>query len=444
MSEVSVKRGQSLWTIASSLAKQVNPGASDAQIKQLSNEIATANGLGSEAQLRVGQTLMIPETIAGRSGEAIARLSTQPSASAGALQTRLRAQAKPLVDFKAVFSDVTMTSKGVVTLPDVAGSPLHGELHAFRGTSSFMGEAAQMTTSAVFGKLTQGQFDAIHKELGGRSQVAFDPARAYALVDFLPPVVQALVHKDLEIPEPVTLEGTEKIGAEEYYYPRESDHRVGLTVNCHAAAYEALRAYQGAQGEVAIFYADMVRMDDITHDPAKFDVLHDVKADKARELLSLGLKPGDLVQFHQDNGFPRASTNLLHSAVYVGGGLFFEKPNTEGPGKNDPANGVVQDETPFRLATLENMIKPISDAVDGRFRIEVLRTKAPLGDAHNAFGSSYTKDFEAYAEKKGRALGVGLVVEFDQGMGGNIRGEAVSALVRVPLATGTDGVARLG
>lgn len=446
MPELKVKNGQSLWSIAESYAKKANPGATNAEIKSLSNLIAAANGLDTEAKLKDGQKLTIPDAVLdGRSAEALARLSARPTARSGGVNARLTSNTKPLVDIKAVFSDTTTKSKGEVKLLDVAGVPLKGELREFQGTKSYIGEAAQITTAATFGKLTQAQFDAVHKELGGRSNVKFDANRSYTLVDFLPPALQALVDKDLETPDLITLKGTQKIGMQGTPFDRDSDHQVGLTMNCHATAYEAVRAYQGANDKsVAVFYGEMIVMDGIAHDDKQFQVLHDVKADKAKDLLSLDLKPGDVVQFHQDNGFMRASTNLLHSAVYVGGGVFFEKPNTEGPEKDDPAKYATQDETPFRLATLDNMIKPMSEAVDGQFRIEVLRAKAPLPDAHEAFGSSLQKEFEKAAEKKGRTLGVDLVTELEQGMGGNIRGEAISALVRVPLKTGDDGIAKLG
>lgn len=63
----------------------------------------------------------------------------------------------------------------------------------------------------------------------------------------------------------------------------------------------------------------------------------------------------------------------------------------------------------------------------------MLRAKAPLDEGAKVFGSSYQKDFEKHAEKKGRSLGAELVVEYEQGMGGNIRSESVQALLRLPL-----------
>lgn len=445
MSQLSVQSGQSLWSIAKSFAKETNPSASDADIKKLANAIATANGLSSEAKLKTGQTLTLPDVaLRGVSVEALARLATRPSAQAGALHTRLGNNAKPLVDFKAVFVDNPTKPKGDVKLPDVAGVKLKGEAREIQTMKTFVGEAALLTTNASFGKLTQAQFDAVHQELGGKSLVKFDANKSYSLVDFLPPALQALANKDLEIPDAITLKGTKKIAAEEHYFPRDSDHEVGLTMNCHATAYEAMRAYQGANAkEVAVFYGEMVIMDGIVSDTAKFDAPQVIAKGESQKLKDLHLKPGDLVQFYREAMMASASTDLMHSAVFVGGGLFFEKPNTEGPEKDVPAKYLTQEETPFRIATADQMLAPVHEASEGQFRIEVRHAKAPLDDPHAAFGSSYQKDFEKNAEKKGRTLGVELVAEYEQGMGGNIRGEGASALVRVKLATGDDGVTKL-
>jgi hypothetical protein len=131
--------------------------------------------------------------------------------------------------------------------------------------------------------------------------------------------------------------------------------------------------------------------------------------------------------------------------VYVGGGLFFEKPNTEGvetPIKEYDR----QDETPFRLCTPELLHQALDAASDGKYRVELKRPNAPLAPAAStdAFGSSSQKDVEAWAAKKGRTLGATLVVSFEQGMGGNIRNEYISGLATVPLQQRADGTTALG
>jgi hypothetical protein len=125
--------------------------------------------------------------------------------------------------------------------------------------------------------------------------------------------------------------------------------------------------------------------------------------------------------------------------VYVGGGLFFEKPNTEGMQDADPEKYIDQEETPYRLATLDNMVKPISSAVEGKFRVEVLRPKVTLAPGREAFETGLEADYTKLAAKKGTTLGVDLVSEYEQGMGGNIRADYASAAVTVPLSIGGDG-----
>lgn len=443
MRTVVVERGQSLWSIARG---QLPANASDATIQQAVRDIARANGLAPDARLRLHQSLVIPDEYTGVStstaaAEAMARLST-PGSNASVLNTRIATTARPLLPLQAVFSDTVRSDLGPVTLPDIAGKAVQAREQKFEGLQSSLGDGSLTTVDARLGTLTRAEFDAVHAELGGRSSVAFDPARDYRVVDFLPPALQALVNKDLEIPEAVTLEGTKALARKLTLEGGliiggdfdGSDLNVGLTMNCHAAAWEAARAYGGATDSVAVFYGEMVTMDTVTHDESMFKKVGEVDAEHLQDLVALGLEPGDLVQFHEVTDWMRM-TMLLHTAVYVGGGLFFEKPNTEGAEQPDPEKWIEQEETPFRLTTLDRMAAPLSQAVDGHFRIEVLRPQVALDDPARVFGSSLQEPLEGWARSRGRALGCDLVTEFEQGMGGNIRAEYASALVRVPLKT---------
>lgn len=442
MRSVTVERGQSLHSIARS---QLPKGSSDAVIQQAVQDIARANGLAPDARLKLHQTLLLPDrfdgvTTSSVASEAVARLS-KPSSGASVLNARLAATAQPIVPFVPRFSPTVRTPLGAVELPPIAGKQVQGTLEKFEGVRASIGDDALHTIDARLGTLTRAEFDAVHAELGGRSGVAFDPAREYRVTDFLPPALQALCNQDFETPEPVTLKGTKKLNEE--YSPDPKDLVVNLTENCHAAAWEAVRAYQGSKDSVALFYGEMINMSDLTHDDKRFAKVGEVDAAHVDDLLKLDLKPGDIVQFHEVSDWARM-TMLLHSATYVGGGLFFEKPNTEGPEKDDPANYVRQDETPFRLINLDGMAAPIGAAVDGKFRIEVLRAKAPLEDPHQVFGSGLDEQLAKWAQKKGRPFGVQTVTEVEQGLGGGVRSLGVSALVRQPLVTRDDGTSALG
>jgi hypothetical protein len=148
------------------------------------------------------------------------------------------------------------------------------------------------------------------------------------------------------------------------------------------------------------------------------------------------------VQLYERTDWVRMST-LLHSAVYVGGGLYFDKPNTEGHERPDPDRYIRQEETPFRLATLEEMASPVDRAVQGRFCARVFSPLRPLEDPAEAFAFSLDDELAAWARARGREVGAELVASYEQGMAGNIRAEWPSALVRAPLVLRDDGSAAI-
>ena len=433
--EMTVQRGQSLSSIAKS---RLPAGASEAQIRSAANQIADANGLAHDAQLQIGQKIEVPNEFVGSvardqtTSDAVARLSRPSNPAQSGLQARL--PKRPLLDFSIQFAPTKREAVGTVALPDIAGVPVKATVEKFLGMQTMLGEEALKTLDARFGKLSQSQFDAVHKEFGGRSQVKFDAAREYTAIDFLPPMLQALVNKDLEIPASIKLKGTKNIG-EINMDP--SDHSIDLTMNCHATAWEAARAFQGVSDKVSIFYGEMITADAL-HDDTKFKQLGVVENADRKRVLEMNLKPGDIVQFEEVADWQRM-TMLVHTAVYVGGGMFFEKPNTEGPEKPDPANYVTQEETPYRLCTLDMMCAPLDAAFEGKFKLELYRPTAPIDEAAKVWESSLEGDFKKYAEKKGTTLGIELVSMLEQGMGGNIRGEHASGLVSIRLKQGDDG-----
>jgi len=268
----------------------------------------------------------------------------------------------------------------------------------------------QQGTQVSFGKLTKPQFDALHAELGGRSTVPYDAAREYGAVDFLPPALQKLAFKDYDAPAPVKLAGTANLREMD-----EGDYNIAVTPNCHGTAWEAMRAYQGPAGkDVSIFYGDAIHADASYAQAGKFENLGDGFQSK--------LKPGDVVVFHEDMSGNDGA--LLHSAVYAGGGLYFEKPDTE---MDDYA------ETPYRLVTYEQLTAPIKDFLGGSEpRAAALRPAGPLEPGEKAFAFEDEK-LEKWVKKKGTTLGRPLVVELEVGMGGATRGIHATAVDALPL-----------
>lgn len=336
--------------------------------------------------------------------------------------------AKPLVELQPTFRDCPLEKVRDLSLATVAGVPVKAELHSFQGAkNSFLHKDALTTVQVSFGKLSVQQFETLRSAFGNRSAVAFDGERSYSVIDFLPPVIQALVNKDIELPKSVTLKGSRCL----HVLPFDEDKSVSLSMNCHATAWEAVRSYQGHQADVSIFMGEMITMDDLMTSDV-FIHIDTLPADKVADLDKLDLRPGDVVQFHEKSDMV-CMTSLLHSATYVGGGLYFEKPNTERDGEDSP----------FRLATQETMTMPVSDAVDGKFEVQVFRAQKDLKPAENAFQSSVASDVEKWVEKQGRSLGVYVVSELEQSMGGGIHGEYITGLVKIPLAIGDDGRAVL-
>lgn len=402
--------------------------------------LAKANRLKTDAVVPAGASLEVPEsfermrTVSPVVAEGITRLggvANHPENPRLALARKAK-----LLDLKPVFSNPLREVVGPVALPPIAGVKVEGTIERFVGMKTWIGDGALQTVAGDLGKLTAAEFAAVHAEMGGRSHVKWEAKRRYDVRDFLPMELQALVDRDLDLPEAVKIKGVKVDNAG---MATDDEYRtVALTMNCHATAWEAVRAYQGEDGEVDIYYGDMVQMDGLTHTEAGFEKLADIPAGQLDQLMALDLRPGDLVQFHDTNEFSRV-TMLLHSAVYVGGGLFFEKPNTEGDEKSDPEKYQTQEETPFRLATAAMMAEPIAGAVEGRYRIEVFRAKAELEPASKAFESSLEDAFRSVAKEQGLELGNQLVTEFEPGMGGGIRAEHASALETVALTVGADG-----
>ncbi len=292
----------------------------------------------------------------------------------------------------------------------IAGVPVKSAqvvtFDALTGSRALM----QQGTAVSFGALTRAQFDALRAELGGRSPVTFEAGREYGFVDFLPPALQRLAFKDYDAPAQVKLAGTAKLRELD-----EGDYTIGVTPNCHGTAWEAIRAYQGPAGKaVSIFYGDGVNADAKYGDATKFE---DLGADFRSKL-----RPGDAVVFHEDLGGQDGA--LLHSAVYAGGGLFFEKPDTE---MDDYT------ETPYRLVTYEQMTAPIADFLGGKApRAAGLRPVALLEPGEKAFAFEDEK-LEQWVKKQGTTLGRPLVIELEIGMGGGTRGIHATAVDSLPL-----------
>lgn len=332
----------------------------------------------------------------------------QPAADIGSAADTV-APARPvfLEALRPQFRRPELLAGEEISLPPAAGVPYQSvRIRPFGGVQNKFLEASALTTvEARFGPLSREQFQALHAEFGGRSEVAYNPVRDYEVVDFLPPALQALVNLDLEPPQPVKLENSAQLAV----LPDQEDKRVDLTANCHATAYEAIAAYQG-DAQLELFNGEMIVMDDLAH------------SQSFESLGALPARAGDLAQFYDTGEFKRY-TMLLHSAVYVGGGLYFEKPNTESEGEDSP----------YRLATWETLTRPVAKYTEGRFEALAFRPRQPLAAAEKTFASGAEPEFEAWALTQGGQLGRKLCQSLEQSLGGGLRGEYPTALFPLPL-----------
>ena len=285
--------------------------------------------------------------------------------------------------------------------------------------NGFLHPTALSTADLDFGRLKPAEFQALVSEFGGLSQVPYQPERDYEAADFLPPVLQALLNQDLEIPEAVVLPRS----AEYAWPPLGDDLPIDLTSNCHGTSWEAMRSFQG-HNDAANIYLGEASVIDVALQSDKFE-----KVGVAGKQMPPGLKPGDIVAFNEESEWARM-TMLLHTAVYVGGGLFFEKPNTESDGEDSP----------YRLATWEMLTAPVDQYVDGRYTAQAYRPRTPLASAEETFHSD---QLDEWVEKHGK-LDKPVLTVLEPSMGGGTRAMWSTALATVPLEQNSSGRFQLG
>lgn len=360
------------------------------------------------------------------------RSATSPSASAttGAWGTRgtRPAQRPALLSRVATIQTPDTQAIGPAKLPSntIAGVPVRSatelQFQGLTGANPLM----TRTLDVRFGKLSQPQFDALKQEFGGLSQVKYDAAREYTAVDFLPPVMQGLVGRDLDPGNPVKVPGSARFNNKmNEGVGGRGDLEIGSTPNCHGTAWEMMRAYQNPTSpHVHLLYGDAQLAGPAYENAERFESLGKAAADETPAFLK-DLRPGDVVTFRQ------GEYTLLHSAVYVGGGLFFEKPDTESD---------QYDESPYRLVTYDQAVAPIAEFLGGPPSAEALRPRGALPPGTEAFSTGEdAQKFEAWAATKGLSVGKQLVREMEVGMGGGIRGLHFNAVETRRVEIGADG-----
>lgn len=374
-------------------------GASDREVLEAIRLIAEATGIDRDARVKVGQSIVLPDAI-------------------DRMVERLRS--RPLVQLVPSWRPMEREAVDDLPLSDLAGVPVKkARAERFVGASNAtLHPDALMTLNVTFGPLSKTRFDQLAAAFGDVSEAEHQRTRSYSLEDFLPPVVQALVNNDLEVPPAQRLAGTQGWSPK---FPERSKE-VSLDPNCHGTAYEVLSHYQAPRESVQLFFGEMLVMDDLVHQSGAFKKVTAASRLRLSRVGRQNLRPGDLVQFYEQTKWSRATT-LLHSAVHVGCGIFFEKPNTE----------IMGEDSPYRLGTFEMISSPVLYAVDRMARVEVLRPVRSLAPAKETFRSGFADRLAQLERSSGRTIGHDIVQLLEHGLGGGISDEQLSAIVEVSL-----------
>lgn len=333
--------------------------------------------------------------------------------------------ATALIAIRSSLVNAKRVTQSPSAITAIAGVPVRGVTQTYVDVETWMPKSALITNAGEVGPLTAEQFRALTNAFGGQTRLKYKPSRNYQLADFLPPALQALVYRDLEVKKPIALADSEAIGGELGLDERK---KVGHTANCHGTSWLAVRALAGEQQATAeVFFGDPLLMDERLNSTL-FTTVQSLAADEVARLPELELRVGDVVAFFAVSD-RITLTDLAHTAVYVGGGLFFEKPNTE----------ATFDETPYRLATAAQVAAPVAEALAGSYRVAIYRAAQPLPSGAAAFATEREPEFAALALRKNKALGVDLVSEFETGGNGAILRETFNAVWNLKLTDDTLG-----
>lgn len=213
-------------------------------------------------------------------------------------------------------------------------------------------EALQVT----FGKINEDKYNALMGLYGGAGYVPFEESRNYEIIDFLPPLLQALESNVfLYHQEEVSKINEGRTGA----FGTDNapvDSMVTTSVNCWGTVYEIARfkSFDKAKAlvpeEFMIFYTDRFQAEAV--------LKADTYSEKIGKTVSLaagaslvdadkkvsGVDTGDVLIVTTEVKFDNGDIKKLieHAAVYIDAGLYFEKTNA---GEREP----------YRLSLLQDV-----------------------------------------------------------------------------------------
>lgn len=189
-----------------------------------------------------------------------------------------------------------------------------------------------------YGKLNEEDFKQLKSSFNNSSLVKFDLEREYELIDFLPPVGQALLNQVMFVTErELRLEKTQELS--DYY---RGDYRGVIRTqtlsNCEGTAYEFLRSMWGrSDGSFAVYLPDRY-------------AIEVALKEGAQRVKQEDLRVGDLLVVRAWSEFLGAA-DIQHVAVVVGENLVFEK------------TGGYYDE-PYRIFRITDVIQGLKNQLD--------------------------------------------------------------------------------
>lgn len=199
-------------------------------------------------------------------------------------------------------------------------------------------EIWQNRLSFEFGKIIQEDFIFLKKTYGGwsrsKSNVIYDPNKSYQLLDFLPPLIQAL-NGHRFIPEARELNKKEKNFFKLAF--QQSNLKKYLYMNCWGLVYEVLRGAKNNQAQPVMFMGQssilLSEIRDNSHSLGTW-----LEPNHLPILGSL-TKPGDIILILHTS---RTGYEYLdHIAIMIDDGIYFEKA---GVGENVPIR-LIDEET---------------------------------------------------------------------------------------------------
>ncbi|MFZ2956210.1 MAG: hypothetical protein WA705_04915 [Candidatus Ozemobacteraceae bacterium] len=212
-------------------------------------------------------------------------------------------------------SSMAATDPGVFDLSQAKklGVDFTVKKHEFTGPSN---PSDSYALEIRFSPMTKVQFDGLTKAYGGSGFVPFSEKARYELSDFQPPVVQALI--GFRFP-PIIEEGYKSLKdtAEEFNL----DSTICTQSNCYSTVWEVVRAKPFKtpkdKGVFCLFWEGEYVFNETI-----------CKAQYGTVIATDSLRAGDVVMFFDRTNDEYRS--LMHAAVFVDKGLYFEKTDSDG------------------------------------------------------------------------------------------------------------------